>query len=145
MSSLVNSETSEKVSERPERPEKLISERPEKLLERPEKSEKLSERPERPEKISDIKTRRQLLREKVNNLAKFCINLKPEKAAEILKFKNQSEEEIVIWIVQSLLPRRNELGKFVDEWIKSYEIENTEEIKNKLLKYCQFFIKFLDK
>src|SRR5579885_2338817 len=138
MSSLVNSETSEKVSERPERPEKLISERPEKLSERPEK-------PERPENISDIKTRRQLLREKVNNLAKFCINLKPEKAAEILKFKNQSEEEIVIWIVQSLLPRRNELGKFVDEWIKSYEIENTEEIKNKLLKYCQFFIKFLDK
>ena len=97
------------------------------------------------ETSENIKTRRQLLREKINNLAKYCINLKPEKATEILKFKNQSDEEIVIWIVQSLVPRRNELDKFVNEWLKTYEIENTEEVKNKLLRYCQFFIKFLDK
>src|SRR5579883_3149799 len=94
------------------------------------------------ETSENIKTRRQLLREKVNNLAKYCINLKPEKAAEILKFKNQSDEEIVIWIVQTLVPRRNELNKFVDEWIKTYDITPNEEIKSKLLRYCQFFIKF---
>ena len=91
------------------------------------------------------KTKRELLREKVDNLATYCIMLKPEYAPSILKFKQLSEEEIIIWIASNILPRKNELNKLVEDWMKLYKIEIKDEIKNKFIRYCQFFIKILDK
>jgi hypothetical protein len=95
------------------------------------------------------KTRGQLLREKVDNLAKYCCSLKPEKANELLKLKQASDEEIIYWIVHDILPRQQNLYAYVDEWLKLYQIEPSDaervEIRNKLYKYCKFFVVFMNK
>jgi hypothetical protein len=91
------------------------------------------------------KTRRELLREKVNNLADFCIKLKPEVANDINRLKNSSDEEVIYWIVNDILPRQKNLHSYVDDLMKHYQLPTNEETKNKLLRYCQFFIRFLDK
>jgi len=91
------------------------------------------------------KTRGQLLREKVDNLAKYCCSLKPEKANELLKLKQASDEEIIFWIVHDILPRQQNLYAYVDEWLKLYQIEPSDDIRNKLYKYCKFFVVFMNK
>jgi hypothetical protein len=94
-----------------------------------------------------FKSRGDLLREKVNNLSDYLIKLSPDQRVEIEKFRAMSNEDIVIYIVNYILPNRFSLGQYVDQLMCYYKVEvdlqHHEEVKDKLIRYCQFFIKFL--
>ena|SRR5579875_1618442 len=97
------------------------------------------------ENLKTFKTRRELLREKVNNLVNYCINLKPEKTNELNNIKLYSDEDIIYWIINEILPFQNNLNIFIDNYLKCYDITPNEEIVNKLTRYCKFFIAFMNK
>jgi UDP-N-acetylglucosamine pyrophosphorylase len=90
-----------------------------------------------------FKTRGQLLREKVNNLCDYLVKLSPDQKKQIDSFRNLSNEDLVVYICQNILPNRVRLDDYVNEWISWYKLPSDPEVKDRLVRYCQFFVRFM--
>lgn len=55
------------------------------------------------------------------------------------------DEEIIYWIVHQILPHQANLLPFVESFLRYHQIEPTPEITEKLIRYCKFFILFMEK
>jgi hypothetical protein len=90
-----------------------------------------------------FKSRGELLREKVNNLCDYLIKLSPDQKDKIENFRKLSNEDLVIYICQYILPNQHRLGDYVNEWILEYHLPSDPEIRDRLIRYCYFFVKFM--
>ena len=86
--------------------------------------------------------RRQLLREKTNNLCLYLEKLFPNQALELQKLKLQSEDTILVWIVKEVLPHQSQLKQLLGQLLQfnGLDVDKLKlDDKNKLIKYLEFY------
>jgi len=84
-------------------------------------------------------TRRQLLRQKVNNLCNYMRSNFPNKNLRITELEKYPEEQIVCWIIQELVPYDYDKEKRVLQLCADEGINPSKDVLQKLTRYVDFF------
>jgi len=86
--------------------------------------------------------RRQLLREKTDNLCLYLQKLFPNQLLELQKLKLQSEDTILVWIMREVLPFQSQLENLLNKLLQFNGLDINQlksEDKAKLIKYLEFY------
>lgn len=88
-------------------------------------------------------SRRELLHQKISNLVNWLSSEFPDRKLYILEIQTYSDPEIYNWILTNIIPYASNLPNLVDRLCSTEQIHPSKDVRQKLIRYCQFFCEIL--